>query len=580
MPTKEKLLNGIELACAHLFRSTGPRLLPDPITGLIEEDWNSVVVGQSVGDAPIVCVVPPNGVQVGSDSRATTDPEGVTYTRVLLPDLGGPYKFLQPNNDYYCEIVDSSLATDRTTSPKTTTGWVRFKFIDKEAIVDIPLGSIEGLPPTTIQTTLARDVMELEARKITKWDSPLSAPEFEYQVKVNSYGAHYPNARAVFLPNRLIENTDWTTIWKSGSSQSRFGPDNPQRAAAVPGLSPFTMLMSRVGACVSSQPGLASRAQGIRQFYAENNVTFELFDGLGANFHVFDGDPHFIHSEAMFLPGEKSQTERPSFDWWWWPTRTGTPLTRRLYTSLHFPWKEGARSIEALFYLFRFADTIPSLTTSNEDGVRHCYEWVKDSEFDGSGLSTWFLEGTLGDQDEWGQHLPYIQTSPTVPVVSTAVPIQNRSDHPDAIIGDLIGHAIYWGDHLLRFAIACGWLLPALRRQGESTKAIEVKNWLEQSVDILLQLQLPWNGIFVDDEELEYCQADIAGGLFSAYRMIGGVPRSCRYPNLLEDFATLAGTALPGAQRQQGLVPSPHASHYELSIGVILAFALAYEALD
>ena len=574
MPTKEQLRQGIDLACSHLLRSSGPRLVPDPTTGVISEDWNSAAVGQTVGDAPVVCVVPPKTLQVRADT-SVTDAQGVTYTPVRLPGWRGPYRYFQPNNDYYCEIVEATLTTDRATAPKTTTAWVRFKFIDKEALADVPLGSVEGVPPTIIQVPLKKDIMELEIRKTIRWGSPLFAPDFEYQAKVNSYGADYPNARAVFLPDRLIESTAWKTIWKSGSSEANFGPDHPQRAAAVPGLSPFTMLMARVGACASSLPGLASRARSIRNFYQENNVTFELFEGLGGNFHVFDDSPHFIHSDAMFLPGEKSQSERPKFDWWWWPTRTGTPLTRRFYTTAHFPWKEGARSIEALFYLFRYGDTTPPETVSNGDGIRHCYEWLKGSEFDGSGLSTSFLEGTIGESNEWGEHLPYI-TGPNGPMV-TAHLIPNISTHPPRLTG---WHHIYWGDHLLRFAVACGWLLPALRRKGDTTRADEVKTWLEQSVDILLQLQLPWDGIFVDDEGEEYCQVDVAGGLFSGYRMVDGVPKFCRHPNALEPWANRAGVILPGAQRQQGLVPSPHASHYELSIGVILAFALAYEALD
>ena len=131
---------------------------------------------------------------------------------------------------------------------------------------------------------------------------------------------------------------------------------------------------------------------------------------------------------------------------------------------------------------------------------------------------------------------------------------------------------------MLRFAIACGWLYPALRRQGDTERANEVKGWLMKATDVLLSLQLPWNGVFVDDEGSENCQVDVAGGLFSAYRIVNGVPRPCRYSSRLEELTSLAGAALP--QIQQRLVPSPHTSHYELSIGVILAFALAYHAVD
>ena len=73
---------------------------------------------------------------------------------------------------------------------------------------------------------------------------------------------------------------------------------------------------------------------------------------------------------------------------------------------------------------------------------------------------------------------------------------------------------------------------------------------------------------------------DVAGGLFAPYRVVDDVARNCRYPSIWEGWATRLGALLPGAQRQQGLVPGPHATHYELSIGVILAFALAYHALD
>ena len=526
-----------------------------------------------MGDAPIVCVVPTTG-SIAKDAPVT-DAKGVTYTPVLLPGGLSAYKYFQPNNAYYATIVDRQITHSRTSRPKTTTGWVRVKFIDKEQ--DAPY----------------QDIMEMEVRKITRWGSPLSAPEFEYQAKVNRYGRDttipvpvpvpppgsippppppdFSNARAVFLPDRLIENTSWTTIWKSGSSQADLGPNFPQRAAAVPGLSPFTMLMSRVGAMISSVQGLASRAVGIKNFYAQNNVTFELFEGLGGYFDTFDDDVHFIHSDAMFLPGAKTQTERPRYDWWWWPTRTGTPMTRRLYTTLHWPWKEGARSIEALYYLFKLADTVPSSTESNDDGIRHCYEWLKRSGFDGWGLERLVLTGALGDPDRWGGHTPLKSGVPT------AHSVPNWSKH---FIFPRGYHTIYWADHLLRFAIACGWLYPALRRQGNTKRANEVKDWLLKATDVLLALQLPWNGVFVDDEGNENCQVDDAGGLLAPYRIVNGVPRPCRYSSRLEELASLAGAALPRAQRQQGLIPNTHPSHYELSIGVILAFALAYHAVD
>ena len=244
---KKRLLDGIDLASKHLLRSTGPSLKPNSSTGAIEEDWSTVVAGQSAGDAPIVCVVPTTGtIAKGSP---VTDAQGVTYTPVRLSGGLSAYRYFQPNNDHYAEILDSRITHERDSSPKTTTAWARVKFIDRE------------------QEAPYRDVADLEVRRMTKWGPPLSAPEFEYQVKVNRYGRDtsipvpvplpqpgstppppppdFSNARAVFLPDRLIENKTWTTIWKSGSSQADLGPDFPQRAAAVPGLSPFTMLMSR-----------------------------------------------------------------------------------------------------------------------------------------------------------------------------------------------------------------------------------------------------------------------------------------------------------------------------------------------
>ena len=577
MTTKAQLINGINLACAHLMRSTGPGLRPNSTTGAIEEDSAVAVVGQSVGDAPIVCIVPPEGSAINRGTPVS-DKMGVVYNPVRLPSGMSGYRYFQPNNDYYAQITDSELTHDNGVSLKTTIGRVRVKFIDKnpdsQIVMTPPIGSPMPNLPVTVSSPL--EIMELEVRKITRWGAALIAPEFEYQARVVSRGADFPHARAVFLPDRLIESNSWTTVWKSSSSVEASGPTFHQRAAAVPGLSPFTMLMARQGAMISSIPGLATRANGIRNFYERNNVTFELFEGLGGNFHIFGDDPHFIHSDQMFAPGEKTQTEPPRFDWWWWPTRTGTPLTRDLYTTLHFPWKEGARSIEALFYLFRYADQIPPMTASQEDGIRHCYEWLRESRFDGDGLPREFLEGLLGSVNQWGDHLPWRELESGLPI-PIAFPVPNISQHPPAHVG---WHRIYWGDHLLRFAIACGWLYRALEWQRDTTKANEVRTWLLESVDVLLALQVPWNGIFVDDEGIEYCQVDVAGGLFSAYRMVDGDPRSCRYPNALEGVATAIGAALPNAQLQQGLVPSPHAAHYELSIGVILAFSLAYNIVD
>lgn len=186
------------------------------------------------------------------------------------------------------------------------------------------------------------------------------------------------------------------------------------------------------------------------------------------------------------------------------------------------------------------------------------------------------MEGAVGDSNDWGEHTPFVRGLPGQ-VTQTAHAVPSWSKH---FIFPRGYHTIYWADHLLRFVIACGWLYPALRRQGDTTRANEVKGWLLKATDVLLALQLPWNGVFVDDEGNENCQVDVAGGLFASYRIVSGVPRNCRYGSRLEEIATVAGAVFSGAQGQQGLLPSPHASHYELSIGVILAFALAYHAVD
>ena len=225
MPTKIQLLDGINLASKHLLRSTGPSLKPNSSTGAIEEDWETVVVGQSVGDAPIICVVPTTGT-IGKQSQVT-DVKGVTYTPVRLPGGLSAYKYFQPNNDHYATILDSRITHNWNGSPKTTTSWVRVKYIDKD------------------QPDNSQDIIELEVRKTTRWGPSLSMPEFEYEVKVNSYGLRFSSARAVFLPDRLIENTAWTTIWKSGLGQAALGPDFPQRAAAVPGLSNYLKMARR-----------------------------------------------------------------------------------------------------------------------------------------------------------------------------------------------------------------------------------------------------------------------------------------------------------------------------------------------
>ncbi len=555
MPTKEQLLTGINLASKFAVRSAGPDLKPNPSAGVIEEDWSTVIGGQNIGDASIVCVVPVTGT-VGRGTPVT-DQMGVTYTPVRLRNGLPAYKYFQPNNDHYAEIMSSRLTHSRSTSPKTTTGWVRFKFIDKEQ----PAGS--------------QDIMELEVRKVTRWGASLTAPEFEYQAKVNSYGTGFSNARAVFLPDRLIENTTWATVWKSNSSSTDLGPTFPQRAAAVPGLGLMTMLM-RTATVVSSVDGIANITQGIQKFYAENNVPLELFEGLAGYFENFGSDVHFIHSEEAFQHGEKTQIERPRYGWWWWPTRTGLPMSRRLYTTLHWPWRAGSRSLEALYYLFKHADTVPPTTESGDDGIRHCYEWLKDFGFDGWGTSRLFLEGPLGDLTNWGEHTPFVR-DPLGQLVQTAHPFPNIASHPPFPFGH---HLIYWGDHLLRFAIVCGWLYPVLRWQGDTARASEVKRWLLKAVDVLLSLQLPWDGVFVDDQGEEYCQVDHAGGLTTTYRIVDGVPRACIYPATLEQWATRLGGAVSSAQAQQGLVPSALTNHYELSIGVILAFALAYHVVD
>ena len=132
---KRQLLDGIDLASKHLLRSTGPSLKPNSSTGEIDEDWSTVVAGQSVGDAPIVCVVPTTGAI--AKGTADTDAKGVTYTPVRLPGGLSAYKYFQPNNDHYASIADTSPTHDLDGSPKTTTAWARVKFIDR----DRPAGS-------------------------------------------------------------------------------------------------------------------------------------------------------------------------------------------------------------------------------------------------------------------------------------------------------------------------------------------------------------------------------------------------------------------------------------------------------
>ena len=167
MPTKTQLLNGINLACKYFVRSTAPELAANASTGAIEEDWTTFVPAQPKG-GPIVCVVPVTGsITKGSP---VTDEKGVAYTPVRLPDGLSAYKYFQPNNDHYAQILGTEITHDRNSRPKTTTAWVRFKFIDKE------------------QDEYYQDVMEMEVRKITRWGPPLSAPELEYQAKVNRYG--------------------------------------------------------------------------------------------------------------------------------------------------------------------------------------------------------------------------------------------------------------------------------------------------------------------------------------------------------------------------------------------------------
>ena len=159
-----------------------------------------------------------------------------------------------------------------------------------------------------------------------------------------------------------------------------------------------------------------------------------------------------------------------------------------------------------------------------------------------------------------------------------ALPYNNWSEH---WLGWRGFHTSYWGDHLLRFAIACGWLYPALRRKGDTTRANEVKGWLLKATDVLLALQVPWNGVYIDDEGNENCKVDDAGGFLVGYRVVDGVPRACRYPNLLEKWATrVSGLVVSGFQRQQGIIPTIHAAHYEMNLGCILAFSLAYHAVE
>ena len=263
-------------------------LVPNRETGAIEENWNEMIAGQTPGDAPLVCVVPDGGViQSGAP---VTDLMGVTYTPVRLPGGLSAYRYFQPNNDHYAKIVESNITDDLNSSPKTTTAWAKVRFIDKVATERI------GRTPRVF---VVEDVtvMEVEVQKTTRWGSPLSAPEFEYQARVASYGAEFQNARAVFLPDRLIEGTEWATVWKSGSSQNQLGPTNPVRAAAIPGLAPMTYI-ARIASLVSRIPGLSSIGVGVDNFYKNNGFEIDLFEGLIGNFHAFDDNPHFIHSEA------------------------------------------------------------------------------------------------------------------------------------------------------------------------------------------------------------------------------------------------------------------------------------------
>ena len=147
MPTKTQLLNGINLASKHFVRSASPKLVPNASTGSIEEDWSVVAPAQTLGEPPIVCVVPTTGT-IGKGSQVT-DEKDVTYTPVRLPSGLSAYKYFQPNNDYYAEILDHRITQSRSSSPKTTTAWVRFKFIDKE------------------KPKARQDIMEMEVRKIT-----------------------------------------------------------------------------------------------------------------------------------------------------------------------------------------------------------------------------------------------------------------------------------------------------------------------------------------------------------------------------------------------------------------------------
>ena len=108
MPTKAQLINGINLASAHLVRSVGPGLSAEPNTGAIVPDPTIAVVGQTVGDAPIVCVVPLPGSIISHDSPVA-DEMGVTYTPVRLSDGLDGYKYYQPNNNYYAQIEAGRL---------------------------------------------------------------------------------------------------------------------------------------------------------------------------------------------------------------------------------------------------------------------------------------------------------------------------------------------------------------------------------------------------------------------------------------------------------------------------------------
>ena len=540
MPTKQQLQDSMKLAVSFLRRTIGPNLVVnDPEIGRIDEGWDLIIPGQTINNPPLVMVVPETGGIVGT-LGPFTDSDGVTYNQVAL--IGGldKFRYLQPNDTEYAKVQSTSVSRDVSGTPKTVVAESRILFLDD-----------------------LLNYKYVDVRKTFKWGDG-GNPEYEYGVKIaEELGPSY----LVFLPDRLVNNDgEYHTIWKSGSSPGASGPTNPNRAAAVPGLSPMFRSVIRWAGVASGLPNAGGLARGVERFYAENGVPFELYDILFGFSENMGGSPHWIHSNEAFLPGAKTHIERPRFGWWWWPTRTGTPVTRAAYTSLHFPWSPNARTAEALWYLFNFNDS-PAPVRSQASGIEVCHEWLKELDWDGSGVNALALVGALGTEGDHGQHLPY--TADSFP---TALPYPVISMHG--------AHIVYSGDWLSRFCVASGYLYFAAKEAGLSRIADEARTWLLDSVDVLMALQIPWNGVFTDDRDEEWCLVDMAGLVHALYRRFNGEIRPCRSPIAEEQLATLIGGLVAGASRQQVVGDTQFSGNFEAGLAQILAFALAYHAVD